>query len=113
MVERGHSGEGKAWQELRRQGRTSGGRGGASKVLEGDLSCEKVGKVRVKNGNVKLSEDGMSDNPSMGEFMLEPHVGPSKSREGGNNRRIAMGDGAGPVSESNACHCGEERRDDG
>jgi hypothetical protein len=84
-------------------------------VLEGDLSCdcEKVGKVSVKDGNVKLSEDGMSDNPNMEEFMLEPHVGPSKSRGGGNNRRIAMGDGAGPVSESNACHCGEERRDDG
>jgi len=59
-----------------------------------------VGNVSVNDGNVKLSEDRMSDNPGAGKFVLEVHVGTSEGRGGGSQGRLTMGNGTGPVSES-------------
>jgi len=73
------------------------------------LSCEKVGNVTVNDGNVKLSEDRMSENPGVGEFVLEACVETSEGREGGSQGRLTMGNGTGPVSESDPSHHREER----
>lgn len=47
-----------------RLGRSCGGRGGAGKVLNGDMACE-MRKVSVENGDAKLCENGMRDNPGI------------------------------------------------
>jgi len=59
-----------------------------------------VGNISVNDGNVKLSEDRMSNDPGMGKFVLEVHVGMSEARGGGSQGRLTMGNGTGPVSES-------------
>ncbi len=68
-----------------------------------------MGNVSVNDGNVKLAEDRMSDDPGAGEFVLEARVGTSEGRGGGSQGRLTMGNGTGPVSESDPSHRREER----
>ena len=43
------------------------GQGGAGKVLRGELTCKDIRKVSVWNGNMKITQNRTSDNPSTGE----------------------------------------------
>ena len=107
-MEHGEAGGREAGQELRGQGRASGGRGGAGKVLKGDMACEEMRKVSVEDGDAKLCEDGMRDNPGAREFTLEACVGAGKGRRRSNKGRLTMGNRTRPIRKSDLRHCRKE-----
>jgi hypothetical protein len=102
MMKHGQAGGGEAGQELWGEGGL--GRGGAGEVLKGNVTGEEVGQVSVKDGNVKLGKDGVSNQPRAGEFMLGTRIRASEDGKSGDKGRLAMSDGTGPVGEGDPRH---------
>ena len=79
-------------------------------MLKGDLSCEEMRKIGVWDGEAKVTHDRVSHHPGTGKLVGEPSVRTGERAGGGDQWRLAVGKGAGPVSKSDACHVRKERK---